>query len=123
MPKSLQNRVTAKLLKEDQELLAKTQFPIVTLSASFRDIVEAQHQLADSLNHPDIVLSRAHYSMAYGVAIEAWGSDDPAPAKAYLVDPTNYVNAEDWPNVAFTERVGKVLARHPLLTWVKKEIL
>lgn len=123
MAKSRYNRVTAKLLKEDQERLATTQLPIVTLSASFRDIVEAEHSLADDINHPDIVLSRAHYSMAYGLAICAWGSDDPDEKQAVLVDPTNYVSAEDWPQVAFTERVGKVLARYPLLTWVKKEVL
>ncbi len=123
MPNSLKNRVTSKLLKEDQELLAKTQAPIITLSASFRDVVEAEHHIDDSLNHPDIVLSRAHYSMAYGAAIEAWGGDDPDPAKAWLVDPTNYVQAEQWSSVAFMERVGKVLARYPLLTSVKRNIL
>jgi hypothetical protein len=123
MSSSLKNRVTSKLLKEDQTLLAKTKAPIVTLSASFRDVVEAEHHLADTINHPDIVLSRAHYSMAYGVAVEAWGGDDPEPSKAWLVDPTNYVQAEQWSSVAFMERVGKVLARYPLLTSVKRNIL
>jgi UDP-N-acetylglucosamine:LPS N-acetylglucosamine transferase len=116
-------RLTAKLLQEDRLALSHAQFPIVTLSASFRDVVEAQRQLTDFQNFPDIVLSRAHYSMAYGTAVEAWGSDEDDPVKAWLVDPTNYVDPSEWSSVAFMERVGKVMARHGVLTFLKKMVL
>lgn len=122
-----------KLLQEDRQLLAKTKYPIVTLSASFRDVLEMMHNVDDQENHPDIVLSRAHYSMAYATAITAWKSSSsplspnseikPQPSKAWMIDPTNYVEDKKWRGLEFTEFVGKALARYPLLTWAKKNIL
>lgn len=111
------------LLQRDQEIFKQTRFPIVTLSASFRDILEMQHQLSDQINHPDIVLSRAHYSMAQAAVISAWGGSEAKPEKAWLADPTNYVNNKNWRDLAFTQFVGRTLARHPLLTWIKKTVL
>lgn len=116
------NQVSLKLLDEDRRLLAQTRFPIVTLSASFRDVVEKQHRLNDKENHPDIVLSRAHYSMALGIAMTAWGGalDE---KKAWLIDPSNYVTKEDWRKFASTELVGRVLARQPFLNWIKQNFI
>lgn len=115
--------VTEQLLAEDRELLSTTKFPIVTVSSSYRDVVEAEHELADKINHPDITLSRAHYSMALGVAVAGWGSDKADPKKAWLVEPTNYVTKKDWKRVAFTETLGRLLARHTLLEKIKKLLL
>lgn len=115
--------VTEKLLSVDRELLAKTKFPIVTISGSFRDVVEHDHKLDDDMNHPDITLSRAHFSMALGVAVAAWGEDKPDPKKAWLVEPTNYVTRKDWNRVAFTETVGRLMARYSLLEKIKKLLL
>lgn len=119
----LVDSVTEKLLAEDRELLANAKFPIVTVSSTYRDVVETTHNYGDEQNHPDITLSRAHYSMALGVAVAAWGSDTPDPKKAWLVEPTNYVTRKDWNRVAFTETLGRLLARHTLLEKIKKLLL
>lgn len=131
---------TENLLLADQLLLEQTRVPIVTVSASFRDDIELQHKIQDDINHPDVTLSRAHYSMALGVAVQAWGTDQvtetrtgnrsgqqhilpSAAKKAWLVDPTNYVSNADWSRVAFAETVGRILARHSFLNWVKQNLL
>ena len=101
MPNALLDEVTERLLDHDRELLATTHYPIVTLAASFRDVVEEQGSLPDSRDHQDVVFSRAHFSMALGVAVAAWGSDGtPRPEKAWLIDPTNYVRHKDWKRAA-----------------------
>ncbi len=127
--RSLKKKTTKHLLQKDSQLLAETKFPIVTLSGSWRDIVETIHGREDLYNHPDIVLSRAHYSMAIGVAMNAWGKEvwqdrQPAnPQKAWLVDPTNYIKRRQWPTAFISELVGRVLARHPKLVEIKKNVL
>lgn len=141
MPETLIDSVTASLLDQDKKLLEATQFPIVTLSASFRDKVENQYDLEDGRNHPDVVFSRAHYSMALAVAEAAWGpqtaqpQSSPSqtnanpqrarhanPKRAWLVDPTNYVQKDDWSKASSMEKVGRILARNPLLNWVKQNV-
>jgi len=123
MPNTLLDSVTDQLLQADRDLLRQTQYPIVTLSASFRDKVEDQYDLEDGRNHPDVVFSRAHYSMALAVAIAAWGTKKAQPKRAWLVDPTNYVQREDWKKAASMEFLGRILARHPLLNWVKQNLV
>jgi hypothetical protein len=123
MSNALVDSVTERLLAEDRKLLADTKFPIVTISGTFRDVVEQMHDLADDENHPDVTLSRAHYSMALGVAVAAWGGDEPAAKKAWLVEPTNYVTRKDWKRVSFTATVGRVMARSSLLEKIKKIVL
>lgn len=121
--------------------MAKTKHPVVTLSASYRDVLEMIHGQVDDVNHPDIVLSRAHYSMAYATVITAWlqsqknsevarhksalatASIEQDPSESWMIDPTNYVSNKKWRDISFTEFVGKTLARYPLLTWAKKNIL
>lgn len=123
MSNALIDSVTEQLLAGDRALLEKAKFPIVTISGTFRDVVEMRQDLGDDKNHPDVTLSRAHYSMAVAVAVAAWGSDEPEPKKSWLVEPTNYVTRKDWNRVAFTATLGRLLARHSLLEKIKKLVL
>ncbi len=116
------NETSARLLEEDRDLLAQTRFPIFTVSASFRDELEKHHDLEDDLNHPDVVFSRAHYSMALGVATAAWG-EKLDEKKAWLVDPSNYVTKEEWRRFSSSQLVGRLMARNPILQWAKENIL
>lgn len=121
--RSLLDDALVRILEEDQFILAKTQFPIVTVSASFRDVIELQHTIQDVIDQPDVVFSRAHYSMALAVAVAAWGKNLVDRDKAWLVDPTNYVVKEDWNRIAFSERIGRLMARNDIFAWLKKNIL
>jgi len=107
-----------KLFDQDKKILSETCLPIVTVSASFKEDLKKFHGLPEKTLVSDIVFSRAHLSMALAVAVEVWGSRI-SPAKAWVVDPTNYVTSGTWSNVKLTEFVGKTLARQPLLKSVK----
>ena len=134
-----------KLVARDQVLLQKTRFPIVTVSASFREDLKAFHGMGHDPQHEDVVFSRAHYSMAFGCAIQAWMKPSLAgvnkqelkkisyvmspkihapchPEVAWMVDPTNYVRPEDWTNITRTELIGRIIARNPLLKWLKDQV-
>ncbi len=37
----------------------------------------------------------------------------------WMIDPTNYVSARDWPKIMFTQRMGRLIARSPLLKELK----
>lgn len=110
-----------KAFQLDQKWLSETALPIVTVSGTFREDAKGFHHLPDNNFTPDIVLSRAHFSMALGVAIEAWGGTTGQMDyhKAWVADPTNYVSAKQWANVRFTEFVGKTLARYSILKTLK----
>lgn len=106
-------------LAADKQFLENTQVPIITLSASFREDVKRFHGLPNNETNTDLVLSRAHYSMALGVAQEAWqGKMD--PKKCWIVDPTNYVSKDDWMSIQMTEKIGKTIARHSFLKKAKE---
>lgn len=105
-------------LAADKQYLEQTQVPIITLSASFREDLKRIHGLPHNETTTDVVLSRAHYSMALGVAQEAWGGKID-PKKCWIVDPTNYVSKDDWMSVRMTEEVGKTIARHSFLKKAK----
>jgi hypothetical protein len=107
-----------KTLAEDKQFLESTALPIITVSATFREDLKRLHHLTNNNTDRDTVFSRAHYSMALGVAIQAWGGRLD-PNKAWLVDPTNYVSHEDWLSVSLTEQIGQQIARHPLLKLLK----
>ncbi len=107
-----------KTLEEDKKFLESTAVPIITVSATFHEDVKRFHHLSNNNTDHDTVFSRAHYSMALGIAVQAWG-DKLDPAKAWLVDPTNYVSHEDWFSVTLTEKIGQQIARHPLLKTLK----
>lgn len=105
-------------LAADKQYLEKTQVPIITLSASFREDLKRLHGLPNNNTDTDVVLSRAHYSMALGVAEQAWGGKMD-PKKCWIVDPTNYVSKDDWMSVRMTEEIGKTIARHSFLKKAK----
>ncbi len=88
---------------DDCDLLNSVQVPITTVSASFEPDKE------------QVVFSRAHYSMANAVLIAAFIKKK----SAWLFDPTNFVSADKWGKVLFTEHMGNLIARHPLLKDIK----
>lgn len=104
--------------KKDRDFLTTTQLPIITVSGTYREDAKRLHGLANENTSRDIVFSRAHYSMAIGVATQAWGAAL-NHQKAWLADPTNYVTNKDWFSVNLTEQIGMTLARHPLLKLMK----
>ena len=118
----MQNSDIAKELKniyqKDKKLLEQTQIPIITVSASFREDLKGLHHQKERDTSTDVVLSRAHYSMALGVAMEAWGNKID-PKKAWLVDSTNYVTNQAFKSVQLTDLIGKTIARWPLLKSLK----
>ncbi len=105
-----------KVYFEDKRYLETTQVPIVTISGTYREDLKDWHRLENNETSQDVVFSRAHFSMALGVAIAAWRRQFDHQ-KAWLVDPTNFVSINDWHSITFTESVGKVIARH---RWLKK---
>lgn len=105
-------------LKKDIEYLQQTKLPIVTVSASFKEDLKGFHGLDENQSTPDVVFSRAHYSMTCGLAVQAWGTHID-PQKAWVVDPTNYVAHKDWRSIQLTEIIGKTIARNSILKQVK----
>lgn len=112
------NSSLRKTQKLDKKYLTRTKFPFVTVSGTYREDLKGLHQLEENDLTRDIVLSRAHYSMTIGVAVEAWKSKLD-PHQAWIVDPTNYVTNQNWKTIVITETIGKILARFPLLKKLK----
>lgn len=112
---------TEKLLQHDKKMLEITKIPIVTVSGTFRHDIEKFYSLTEDLPHDEILFSRAHFSMALAVAMKAWKTHVD-PSKAWLVDPTNYVDAKDWEKVKFTTEVGELIARNDILKSIKNFI-
>ncbi|MBP7700778.1 hypothetical protein KA111_01795 [Candidatus Woesebacteria bacterium] len=104
--------------KKDRKFLETTKIPIITVSASYKEDLKKSHGFPNNDTVKDVVFSRAHYSMALGVAIKIWGDKIDAK-KAWIVDPTNYVSHKNWSSIELTELIGKTLARHPLLKKIK----
>ncbi len=107
-----------KPLSADRQYLLDTAIPIITLSAVTTEDLKKAHGLPNNETEGDIVLSRAHYSMAVGVAKQAWDGS-PDPKKAWLVDPTNYLTGKNYLSVDLTEEIGKTIARHSILKTIK----
>ncbi len=107
-----------KTFKQDKKYLETTDLPILTVSATYQEDLKGFHDLPEIDTTTDIVFSRAHYSMALAAAVQAWG-DKIDPKKAWVVDPTNYVETKDWFSVQLTETIGKTLARLPILKTIK----
>lgn len=107
-----------KVLKIDRKILEKTEIPVITVSASYKEDLKGFYGIPQNEFIPDVVFSRAHFSMATAVVIEAWGKSV-EPGKAWVVDPTNYVSHKDWASIQLTEYIGKTLARRPLLKMIK----
>ncbi len=118
MPTSALDPTLAHLLELDRHRLTTTRVPIVTVSASYREDLKAWYGIPDNDELPDVVFSRAHYSMALAMATQLWGTQMD-PAMAWIVDPTNYVSRTDWSKIKLTEEIGKTIARQPLLKTAK----
>src|SRR5258708_18294328 len=111
------------LLHKDKKLLELTKIPVVTVAASFRQDLAKYYHMRHIPTEPEVLFSRAHYSMALAALISAWGdSATRNPKKAWGVDPTNYVTHHDWSKVEMTQGVGRLMARVPLLKWIKDRI-
>lgn len=115
---SLLESALRKTKKTDITYLSQTKIPIVTVSGSYKEDLKGLHSLSEDDILQDVVLSRAHYSMALGVAIEAWDTKID-PKKAWLADPTNYVTPKQWKAITSTEFIGKILARYSVLKKLK----
>lgn len=112
------DKFLVKTLQKDKKLLEKTEIPTITVSAAYREDLKRVHGYPDNDTIPDVVFSRAHYSMAAGIAVEVWGKKI-QPDKMWVVDPTNYVSNKQWSSIILTENIGKVLARHKILKLIK----
>ncbi len=110
-----------KVYKKDKQWLEEAEIPIVTVAGTMREDIKGWHGIAEDETITDVVLSRAHFSMALAIANQLWGGQLDHH-KAWLVDPTNYVSQEKWRSITLTETVGKVLARNPMLKSLKDVI-
>ena len=112
IPEDLEFRRTA---HEERHLLETVEIPIVTVSATFKDELEARFGEKPTETTPDVTFSRAHYSMANALVVAAAKNKK----TFWMIDPTNYVSARDWPKIMFTQRMGRLIARSPLLKELK----
>ena len=110
--------ILVKTFAADKRRLANTAVTIITVAGTFQEDLKRLYGFPNSDKTRDVVFSRAHFSMAVGVAYQAW-QDDISPTKAWVVDPTNYVSRDDWRKIQLTELVGKTLARRSWLKSVK----
>jgi len=62
-----------KTLEYDRERLAKARVPIITIAGTFQEEIKGFYGLPENHMLHDVVLSRAHFSMALGVAYQIWG--------------------------------------------------
>jgi hypothetical protein len=107
-----------KLFELDKKFLEESKLPIVTVSASYKEDLKGLHGLKQDESLTDVVFSRAHYSMALAIGVEAW-KNKVDHKKAWILDPTNYVSRQNWKSIELTEVIGKTLARHPILKKLK----
>ena len=112
IPEDLEFKRTA---HEERHLLETVEIPIVTVSATFKEELEAKFGEKPTEETPDVTFSRAHYSMANALVVAA----TQRKSTFWMIDPTNYVSAKDWPKIMFTERMGRLIARNPLLKELK----
>lgn len=112
IPEDLEFKRTA---HEERHLLETVEVPIVTVSATFKEELEAKFGEKPSEETPDVTFSRAHYSMANALVVAATKKKK----TFWMIDPTNYVSARDWPKIMFTERMGRLIARSPILKELK----
>lgn len=114
----LHDPALTQIFQEDKELLEKTEIPVVSVAGTFEEDLKAWHGEDNENVSTDVVFSRAHFSMAYGFVKDIWG-EKMDKKKTWFVDPTNYVLEKDWKSISLTEKIGKLLARQPLLKLLK----
>ncbi len=102
----------------EQAYLSQTQLPIITASAAYQEDLKGLLGFKEIDTSQDVVFSRAHYSMALGIAVQAWGKKI-SPEKAWLVDPINYVLPDKLGSIQLTKLIGETLARRPFLKKLK----
>lgn len=112
IPEDLQFKRTA---HEERHLLETVDVPIVTVSATFKEQLEEKFGEKPTESARDVTFSRAHYSMANAIVVAATTKRK----SFWMIDPTNYVSAAFWPKIMFTERMGRLIARNPLLKDLK----
>lgn len=112
IPQDLDFQKTA---HEERHLLETVQVPIVTVSATFREQLYERMGETPPEDLEDVTFSRAHFSMANAIVVAATKKKK----TFWLVDPTNYVSAKDWPKILFTQRMGRLIARSPMLKELK----
>lgn len=112
VPEDLEFKRTA---HEERHLLETVDVPIVTVSATFKEQLEERFGEKPVEETPDVTFSRAHYSMANAIVI----ASTMRKKSFWMIDPTNYVSASVWPKIMFTERMGRLIARNPLLKELK----
>ena len=112
IPEDLEFKRTA---HEERHLLETVEVPVVTVSATFKEELEAKFGEKPTETTPDVTFSRAHYSMANALVVAATRKKK----TFWMIDPTNYVSARDWPKILFTQRMGRLIARSPLLKELK----
>lgn len=112
VPEDLEFRRTA---HEERHLLETVEIPIVTVSATFKGELTKEFGETQAEITPDVTFSRAHYSMANALVVAATKNK----MTFWMIDPTNYVSAKDWPKIMFTQRMGRLIARSPLLKELK----
>lgn len=112
IPEDLEFRATA---HEERHLLETVEVPIVTVSATFKEELIKEFGENPVEVTPDVTFSRAHYSMANALVVAATKDKK----TFWMIDPTNYVSARDWPKIMFTQRMGRLIARSPLLKELK----
>lgn len=100
---------------EERHLLETVEIPIVTVSATFKEELIKEFGENPVEVTPDVTFSRAHYSMANAMVVAATHQKK----TFWMIDPTNYVSAKDWPKIMFTERMGRLIARSPILKELK----
>lgn len=100
---------------EERHLLETVEIPIVTVSATFKEELTKEFGEHPEEVTPDVTFSRAHYSMANALVVAATKNKK----TFWMIDPTNYVSARDWPKIMFTERMGRLIARSPILKELK----
>lgn len=100
---------------EERHLLETVEVPIVTVSATFKEELTKEFgEMPESIT-PNVTFSRAHYSMANALVVAATHNKK----TFWMIDPTNYVSARDWPKIMFTQRMGRLIARSPILKELK----
>ena len=112
IPEDLEFKRTA---HEERHLLETVDLPIVTVSATFKNELKEKFGEDPGESTPDVTFSRAHYSMANALVVAATKQRK----TFWMIDPTNYVSARDWPKIMFTQRMGRLIARSPLLKELK----
>lgn len=127
MPGILRRTFQHYLLARDARRLRRADVPVETLSATFTEDLKKELGLPDNNTIPDVVLSRAHYSMARGFVEFIQTSDKrnhaqtliTAHLQSWLVDPLNHLYGAEKRQLMVTAAIGKQVARHSWLALIK----